>query len=432
MTGCVSGLLLVANSLLSAATVLATQHQQELTPVPHGPFHVAGNRIVDAKGRPFLIRGTQLAEFSLQTAAYNARSGDDFGPYSGTALSAIRLRFNMNAVRVPLNVLDATGPAYWRELAKLVRQANEIELLVILAAREPGAGMPTRKTAEFWTHCAAFFKDYPNVMFDAFADPSPSGLPRDAGDPQSAAGWKFWAARMADLVNAIRGAGAKQPILAMSWKDGRLFEGAGRLAAAPLIDDANIVYEVSPRYASTRTDAERHAHFGFLAERAPLLANDWDLHLNDDPAECAAIPSDPTAATELVQGNLNYFDAHGISWTVSAYEPGKLIADRSLLDPTTMDNGWTCGLAGVEAGLGRVIQAHMRATVQRGLFVTGTAGGPDVARGGYAIVYGPVMAERDTTGSGPRLPVTLGGISVQVTDHLGATRPAGIHYAAAG
>ena len=82
-----------------------------------------------------------MAEFSLETAAYNARSAEDFGPYSGTALSAIRLRFNMNAVRVPLNVQDATGPGYWTELAKLVRRANEIDLLVILAAREPGAGM---------------------------------------------------------------------------------------------------------------------------------------------------------------------------------------------------------------------------------------------------------------------------------------------------
>ncbi|MGA3074288.1 MAG: cellulase family glycosylhydrolase [Bryobacteraceae bacterium] len=442
ITGCISGLLLASNSFASAATVLSTQHRQELTPVPNGPFQVTGNRIVDARGRPFLIRGTQLAEFSLETAAYNARSAEDFGPYSGTALSAIRLRFNMNAVRVPLNVQDATGPGYWTELAKLVRRANEIDLLVILAAREPGAGMPSRKTAEFWTRCAAFFRDYPNVIFDAFEDPAPAAVPESAGDPQSPAGWNFWrrggqaadgreAVGMEDLVHAIRAAGARQPILAMSWTDDRLFEGAGKLGDAPPIDDANIVYEASPRYTSTRTDAERDAHFGFLANHAPVVANDWDLHLND-LTECAALPSDPAAASELVQGNLNYFDAHGISWTVSAYEPGRLIQDFSLLDATTMENGWTCGHASVEAGLGRVVQAHMRSTVERGLFVTGTAGGQDVARGGYAIAYGPVMAERDAHSSGPHLPLTLGGVSVQVTDSLGATRRAGIGWAAAG
>ncbi|MGD0361535.1 MAG: hypothetical protein ABSC93_11730 [Bryobacteraceae bacterium] len=90
--------LLLFSSVLFGATVLPPQDRQALTPAPRGPFHVAGNRIVDAAGRPFLIRGTQLAEFRLQTEAYNYRSGADVGPYSGTALSAIRLRFNMNAV----------------------------------------------------------------------------------------------------------------------------------------------------------------------------------------------------------------------------------------------------------------------------------------------------------------------------------------------
>lgn len=438
---CAPGLLLFS-SVLFGATVLPPQDRQELTPAPRGPFHVTGNRILDAAGHPFLIRGTQLAEFRLQTEAYNYRSGADVGPYSGTALSAIRLRFNMNAVRVPLNVFDATGPAYWAGLSKLVRSANEIELLVILTAREPGAGMPSHKTAEFWARCAAFFKDYPKVIFDVFEDPEPAVVPKSAGGVQSAAGWNFWrhggetadgreVIGIQDLVQVIRAAGAKQPILAMSWKDDRLFEGAAETVEAPLIADANIVYEVSSRLAATRTDAERDAHFGFLAKRAPVLANDWGFHL-DDAAECSLVPSDPTAASEWVEGSLSYFDAHGISWLVSAYEPGKLIQEASLLAATTLENGWTCGHVSAEAGLGRVVQAHMRSTMERGLFIVSTGGGPDVARDGYAIAYGPVMAERDATGKGPRLPLTLGGVSVQVTDSLGATRPAGIAWAAAG
>ncbi len=99
-----------------------------------------------------------MPEFRLDTLAHNSRSGDDYGPYSATALSAIRLRFNMNAVRVPLNVNDAAGPAYWTELSKLVRTANEIEMLVILTAREPGAAMPTVKTAEFWSQLCRVFQ----------------------------------------------------------------------------------------------------------------------------------------------------------------------------------------------------------------------------------------------------------------------------------
>ncbi|MEY2539630.1 MAG: hypothetical protein QOG67_3370, partial [Verrucomicrobiota bacterium] len=402
--------------------------------------HVVGHGIVDSKGRPFLMRGTQLTEFRPQTAAQDNRAGQDFGAHSSTTLSAIRLRFNMNTVRLPLDIGDGANARYFDELAKVVRRAVDVDLLVILAAREPGSSLPSLKSVEFWSQCAAYFKGYPNVMFDVFSDPSPSAVPLSAGDPHSAAGWNFWrqGGRAADgrvlvgmqhLVNAIRSTGARQPIAVMSWKDDRLFEGAG---SATLIDDPNIIYEVSPRYASTRTDAERDAHFGFLADRAPILANGWDLNL-DDLAECSSIPSDPTAATQLVQGNLDYFDAHRISWTVSVAEPGKLIKDLSFHDATSLGDGWSCGHpAFPRAGIGRVIESHLRSSEERGIFVVSQSGGLDVARGAVALAYGPIMADRDSRIIGPRLPTILGKLSVQVTDALGVTRLAGIRWASAG
>src|SRR5581483_5915571 len=81
-----------------------------ITPAAAGPFHVDHNRIVDTRGRAFLMRGTQLTDFRLETAAADIRpgggkNGADFGPHSATSLSAIRLRFNMNTVRIPVNVL---------------------------------------------------------------------------------------------------------------------------------------------------------------------------------------------------------------------------------------------------------------------------------------------------------------------------------------
>lgn len=378
-------------------------------------------------------------EFRPKTAARDSRPGD-FGPHSATSLTAIRLRFNMNTVRLPLNVADSAAPGYFPALEKVVSAANRIDLLVILAAREPGAGLPSRKTEEFWRRCAAFFKDYPNVVFDAFSDPAPAAVPRNAGNPHSAPGWNFWrqggrsadgrdVIGMRDLVHTIRSAGATQPIAVMSWKDDLLFEGAGR---TPLLDDPNIIYEASPRYTSTRSDGERAAHFGFLSDRVPVLASGWDPEL-EDVAACSGLPSDPAAASRLVQGNMDYFDAHQISWTASVYKPGKLIGDFSFQDPTSLDNGWTCGHPGFPpAGVGRLVEAHLRTAEPRGLFVVSTAGGLDVARGSFAIAYGPVMAERDSQSYGPRLPFTLGRISVHVTDGLGVTRPAGILWASAG
>src|ERR1700678_2636502 len=324
--------LLASNVLHLAAAGLPTQSkQQQITLNPSGPFHVSGNRMLDSQGRAFLMRGTQLTEVHLQTVDRDNRAGDNFGAPSATSLSPIRLRFNMNTVRLPVNVLESNAPQYFSELARVVRRANQLDLLVVLAAREPGAALPSAKTAEFWSRCAAYFKDYPNVLFDVFSDPLPAALPVSAGDPHSAAGWSFWRNDMQRLVRAVRAAGATQPIVAMAWKDDRLFEGA-----AALIDDPNIVYEASPRFANTRTDAQREEHLGLLAARVPVLANGWDLELDDAPA-CAAIPADPSAASALVQGNLDYFDTHGISWTVSVFEPGKLIKDLSFHDATTLE-----------------------------------------------------------------------------------------------
>ena len=60
------------------------------------------------------------------------------------------------------------------------------------------------------------------------------------------------------------------------------------------------------------------------------------------------------------------------------------------------------------------------------------SGGPDVARGGVSLAYGPVMAAYDARYTGLHAPVSLGKISVQVTDALGVTRPAGMLWASAG
>jgi hypothetical protein len=198
-------------------------------------------------------------------------------------------------------------------------------------------------------------------MFDAFSDPSPACV----ADAHSAAGWQTWRESITNVVHAIRSAGALQPVAVMGWRDEGLFAG---VEASTLLDDPNIIYEVSPRYAATQTDEQRDVRFGFLAGRVPVMASGWDLEL-DDAAGCA-LPGDPSAATALVLSNLNYFDAHGISWTASEYRAGKLIKDYNFQDATSLENGWTCGEPGtLPAGMGRVVEAYLRAGEERGLFV---------------------------------------------------------------
>src|ERR1044071_4565914 len=155
----VSGLMACTAFCAAASDQTPLLRPQVVTTAPAGPYHVEGNRIVDSRGRPFLMRGTQLTPFRPQTAAHEARSGEDFGPHSATSLSAIRLRFNMNTVRVPVDVRDADVRGYFPALAKVVHRANEMEMVVILAAQEPGAALPTERTTAFWTRCAAYFRN---------------------------------------------------------------------------------------------------------------------------------------------------------------------------------------------------------------------------------------------------------------------------------
>ena len=362
----------------SAANLPTRQPQQTLTPSPNGPFHIDGNRIVDAKGRPFLMRGTQLTEFHPRTMAHDNRYGRDFGEHSPTSLSAIRLRFNMNTVRLPLDAAESTQPGYFSELAKVVRRANDIDLLVVLAAD----GSP-----DFWSRCAAAFKSNRNIMFDA----SPTSAPS------------------VDVVRTIRSAGAAQPIIVGS--------------TGSLLDDPNLIYASAPTFTP---------QFDALASRVPTATFGLDFDL-ENPAACAAIPQDPAAASALIESALNWFDTHQVSWTASVYQTGRLVKDLSLQDATSLENGWTCGPQQYPApGIGRVVEAHLRSNEERGLFVVSAGGGPDVARGGFAIGYGPVMAARDSWAKSGQTQLRLGGIAVQVTDSHGVNRPAPIFYATAG
>ncbi len=373
MARCFLGLFLTYGAVqLPATGVRPAETHQQRTLAPEGPFHVDGTRLRDARGRTFLIRGTNLPEFRPDTVAYQTRSGADFGPYSGTSLSAIRLRFNMNAVRVP--VAEGLTAADLTELTALVDRIHEFEMLAILAG-----GGPT---------VAHHFKNDPNVIFEAASVPE---------------------------LLAMRAAGARQPVV---------------LASGSATTDPNTIQGVAPSFAGWRTESARKATY---PEIARAVLSRWDLNLDATP-ECAGIPSDPSPATEAVQAHLAYLDRHNISWIVSEFVPAKLVRDLFQHDATTLNNGWTCGKpAWPPAGLGRVVQAHMRASDPMGFSIVGTGGGIEVARGAIAMAYGPAMGQHDAWyGGSGAVPTTLAGVSVNVTDAAGVTRPAGILWTSAG
>ena len=278
-----------------ARAAAASPGPQTEIAAPTGAFQIEGSRIIDTRGRPFLIHGTQLPEFSRDSTSAGDPSDREFGPYSASSFAAIRHRFNLNTVRMPLSLLEyEADPEYLVRLAAAVRQANELQLLVILGPLSPNSPL---SRVEFWQRCAAVFRSYPNVMFEILSS---------------------------EEEQAARSAGTKQPVVR------RDVDGSG---------DANTIYEIFPRDESTAPPAAWNARLGPLTRQVPLLVTGWDPELDWDSPSCRALPADPSAAEELIDANLRYFDKQSVSWMASEYRPGKLITEFIRQEATTFENG---------------------------------------------------------------------------------------------
>jgi uncharacterized protein (TIGR03437 family) len=347
-----------------------------ITPAPNGPYHIAGNRILDRQGHPYLIRGTELApltpngteEKDIETA---------FGPLSSTSLITIRQRLNMNAVRLPVSATEYIKDSGYRSRVEhLVRLANQLELLVILQSSEP------LDLNTFWVAVAARFKDNPNI---------------------------FFAPLSSSQAAPIRQSGARQPIIVSDS------------------EDPNIIYEVTPHYARIKTQ-----QFASAAA-TPLLVNGLDPQLDQASEDCA-FPADPSEAMALIAANLAYFDVQQISWTLSSFTAGKLITDYRSFDETKLDAGWTCGQpSGVPAGIGMALLSHLWSAKPLSLFsVSENRGGLAIARGGISTAYGPILADEKTYARGPAFPKHLGNVSIRVTDSRGVARLASLMHTGAG
>jgi uncharacterized protein (TIGR03437 family) len=198
-------------------------------------------------------------------------------------------------------------------------------------------------------------------------------------------------------------------------------------------EDANTAIEVRPAEGGFFGAADR-ARAAETAALRPVIASGWDLSVNRAGADCEAIPRDPTEAERMVEENLAFFDAHGISWIAPRFLPGELLGNYWSQDATTLENGWSCGAAGSAsfAGIGEAVRFRLWGGNIRGLFIVNGGGGMAIPRGSIAIGYGPVLAERDAPARGAKLPLKLAGVEVRVTDRLGAMRRAKILYASAG
>ncbi len=212
---------------------------------------VSGNTIVDARtGAVFVPHAVNWPSFE-----YACQQGWAYSSGGATAAAASAMTsWGITAVRLPVNEacwlgVDGspafgTAAGYRAAIRSWVTTLNGAGLVVILdlhwnaPAGYVAAGqraMADSRSVTFWAQVAAEYAASPSVLFDAFNEPysrwSPTGAglaftltwdcwrnggcraPVENDESGSLSGSTYPVVGMADLVSAIRGAGASQPIL---------------------------------------------------------------------------------------------------------------------------------------------------------------------------------------------------------------------------
>ncbi|MBS1878050.1 MAG: cellulase family glycosylhydrolase [Actinobacteria bacterium] len=193
---------------------------------------VRGNQLVNGKGVPVRLLGVNRSGSEYE-CLYGSRVFD--GP---TDLESIQrfVNWGANAVRLPLNETcwlgingisaEVGGAAYRAAIKGYVKRLERKGLYVILDLQWSAPGTQRAESlvplpdAEhgpaFWTSVAREFKGNRGVLFDLFNEPRP-GVSwecwRSGCEVHDEVVGSYRAAGMQQLVNAVRGTGAKQPIM---------------------------------------------------------------------------------------------------------------------------------------------------------------------------------------------------------------------------
>jgi endoglucanase len=194
---------------------------------------VVANRLVDASGQPIRLLGVDRS--GTEYACIEGL-GIFVGPTSKRAIATMA-SWDITAVRLPLNedcwlgINGApprfSGARYRAAIRAFVARLNEVGLYVVLDLHwnAPGRARATSQqpmadadhAPAFWSSVARTFAADPAVIFDLYNEPNGISWQCWREGCVLPAGWRT--AGMQSLVDAVRSAGARQPIIAagLDW-----------------------------------------------------------------------------------------------------------------------------------------------------------------------------------------------------------------------
>jgi endoglucanase len=273
-----AGLLLLSNS--------ATRSRPEI--------HVRHNQLVDATGQSVRLFGVNRSGTEYTCVIGGGIGAGIFRGPSDRASIAVMASWHINAVRIPLNEdcwlgingVDPaySGPKYRNAIVKYVGRLNDAGLIAILDLHwnAPGGLLSLQQQVmadadhapAFWSSVASAFSDNPGVMFDLFNEPTEISWTCWQFGCVTREGWRT--AGMQSLIDAVRGTGASQPIIASGLGHGNDLSGwlshPLRDPRDQLVAGVHAYNEGPPGYCNTTACWDRT--FAPVAEKVPIVTGE--------------------------------------------------------------------------------------------------------------------------------------------------------------
>lgn len=369
---------LLAAAALAAVLVLAPGATARRPPM----VRVQGARLIGVDGKPLRLIGVNRSGTEYSCAGPVTGGGFGYGIFQGPAdarsVQAL-LSWHVNAVALPLNEAcwlggygnlnpQYIGDAYRRAIVDYVGLLAGAGIYVVLrlSGAAPGDNVYGTSTVSsdespmadadhsvaFWRSVAATFRGYRRVLFHAYDEPHDVSwqclrdgcIATDAPQGQTRFG-SYQTAGDQSLVDAIRGAGANQPIIISGP------EFAGDLSQwerfAPSDPRHELVADVSSFDYSDYVVS--HARFlrGFARRHPVIVGGFGDTH-------CVSTYS------QKVMAVMDGIGQSYLAWTWDTVQDYGGCSNALLDDPATVD-GFPAGYySGRPSGFGRGVRDHFR------------------------------------------------------------------------
>jgi hypothetical protein len=369
---------------LAAAFALITSAANAAAPPG---IAVAGNRLVDGSGAPLRIVGVNRSGSEYACAqGWGIFDGATDDP-SITAITS----WGANAVRVPLNEdcwlgINGVNPAYaginyQSAIRAFVNRLQAHGLDVILDLHWGAAGSQLALGQEqapdadhapaFWSSVASQYKGVSGVAFDLFNEPHDISWSCWLNGCTTSAGWK--ATGQQQLLDAVRGAGATQPVIVeglawggdlSAWLANKPSDPAAQLAAGWHIYN----------FSGCNTTSCWDSTVAPVAQQVPVAAT--EVGEND----CAG---------GFLNTLLPWADSHQVGYLAWAWNAASCGGGPSLISD----------YSGTPTAYGAAFRGHISAPVSQPLDPSARFDFEDGTTQGWAVGWGSTLSVANETGT---------------------------------